>query len=285
MLAEKTQSGQEYLTLFEHAAEPMWVVNDQGCFIDVNRAAREAYGYSADQFRQLHIMDISAAESPEMLFSKIQEIDRQGTFTFETRHRMANGEFFDAEVKASVFFNKSTYILAICRDITERKQIERENRFNQQRLESLVRIFQEKSNDVQKLLDHALQEAISLTESRLGYIYHYDDKKQEFILNTWSKEVMQECMILNPSTTYELGKTGIWGEVVRQRKPIMINDFQAPHPLKKGYPEGHAPLHRFLSLPVIENDDKIVAVVGVANAAREYTQTDKIGRASCRVTV
>ena len=95
MLAEKTQGGQEYLTLFEHAAEPMWVVNDQGYFIFVNRAAREAYGYSADQFRQLHIMDISAAESHDMLFSRILEINRKGTLTFETRHRMANGEFLD----------------------------------------------------------------------------------------------------------------------------------------------------------------------------------------------
>ena len=61
---------------------------------------------------------------------------------------------------------------------------------------------------------------------------------------------MKECGVLNPQTIYELDKTGIWGEVVRQRKEIIVNDFLAYHPLKKGYPEGHAPLYRFLSIPI-----------------------------------
>ena len=84
---------------------------------------------------------------------------------------------------------------------------------------------------------------------------------------------MKECTVTDPQTCYELDKTGIWGEVVRQRQPIILNDFQAPHQLKKGYPEGHAPLYRYLSLPVFDQD-KIVAVVAVANKESDYTRTD-----------
>jgi len=84
---------------------------------------------------------------------------------------------------------------------------------------------------------------------------------------------MKECTIANPQTCYELDKTGIWGEAVRQRKPIIVNDFPAEHPLKKGYPEGHAPLSRFLTVPVF-NEDQIVAVVGIANKARDYDESD-----------
>lgn len=46
---------------------------------------------------------------------------------------------------------------------------------------------------------------------------------------------MPACTVANPSTIYKLEKTGIWGEAVRQRRPIMVNDFDAPEPLKKGY--------------------------------------------------
>ena len=53
----------------------------------------------------------------------------------------------------------------------------------------------------------------------------------------------------------------------------MVNDFQAPHPLKKGCPPGHATLTKYLTLPVV-SDGKIVAVVGVANKDTDYDDGD-----------
>jgi diguanylate cyclase (GGDEF)-like protein/PAS domain S-box-containing protein len=84
---------------------------------------------------------------------------------------------------------------------------------------------------------------------------------------------MQECRLQNPHTKFPLEKTGLWGEVVRQRKPIVENDFQAPNRLKKGYPEGHVPISRFMSIP-IQYNGKIVAVVGLANKPADYTDND-----------
>ena len=158
-------------------------------------------------------------------------------------------------------------------DITERKRAEEVMQLNEARLEKIVDILHYKAFSVQDFLDHALEGALELTHSRLGYIYFYDEDSEEFVLNTWSKEVMKECSIANPQTRYELEKTGIWGEAVRQRQPILVNDFQAPNPLKRGYPEGHAPLHRYLTVPVFIGG-RIVAVVGVANKESDYNQTD-----------
>lgn len=78
---------------------------------------------------------------------------------------------------------------------------------------------------------------------------------------------------LEPSTVYELDKTGVGGEAVRQGKPIIINDFAAPNALKKGYPEGHSPLARFLTVPV-RSAGRIVAVVAVANKQTDYEAVD-----------
>jgi PAS domain S-box-containing protein len=141
------------------------------------------------------------------------------------------------------------------------------------RWHSLLRILQYKSRTVKDLLDYTLNEAIGLTGSKIGYIYNYDVQRREFVLNSWSENVMKDCKIVDPQTCYELDKTGLWGEAVRQGKPIIRNDYQAPDLLKKGLPQGHINLNRFLTLPVFA-EGVIVAVVGVANKETDYDQTD-----------
>jgi PAS domain S-box-containing protein len=136
-----------------------------------------------------------------------------------------------------------------------------------------VNVLQNTSDSVQTFLDQALNEAIALTGSRIGYIYFYNEDRKEFILNTWSRDVMNECSLTEKHTVYQLEKTGLWGEAVRQRKPIIVNDFEAPNPRKRGCPHGHAKLSRFMTIPVFKGD-AIVAVVGVANKQAEYDQTD-----------
>ncbi len=140
-------------------------------------------------------------------------------------------------------------------------------------LELMLEVAQFQTTNVQELLDFSLEKVLALTESSIGYIYHYYEEKQQFVLNTWSKGVMPSCRVAEPQTVYHLDKTGIWGEVVRQRRPIMVNDYAVPSDLKKGYPEGHVPLSRFLSIPVFDKD-KIVAVVGVANKVLPYDQAN-----------
>jgi len=148
-----------------------------------------------------------------------------------------------------------------------------ERALNEARLESLLAINRFPAKDIQELLDFSLLQAISLTSSQYGYIYFYDEDTQKFTLNTWSNGVMADCAIAEKRTVYDLSKTGIWGEAVRQRRPILINDFPAPNHLKKGYPQGHVALTRFLTIPVMR-DERIVAVVGVGNKKDDYDEAD-----------
>ena len=54
-------------------------------------------------------------------------------------------------------------------------------RVGNERLESLLRISQHSTDNIQELLDFALVEAINLTNSKIGYIYFFDDIKQKII--------------------------------------------------------------------------------------------------------
>ncbi|MCU0800143.1 MAG: PAS domain S-box protein, partial [Candidatus Thermoplasmatota archaeon] len=172
-----------------------------------------------------------------------------------------------------VFRSSDGNVIAVYDDLTEMKGSEEERLLNERRLESLYRISIYEKDDIQDFLDIALDEAIQLTGSKIGYLYFYDTMKKEFTLNSWSKGVMKECTIQEKQTVYQLEKTGIWGEAVRQGRPIIINDFQAPDPLKKGYPEGHASLSKFLTIPIFHKS-VIEGVIGVANKETDYNSSD-----------
>ncbi len=67
-------------------------------------------------------------------------------------------------------------------------------------------------------------------------------------------------------------QAGIWADALRQRQPVVINDY-ATHQGKKGLPEGHAHLERLISVPVIDNG-KVVMLTGVGNKVTPYTDQD-----------
>ena len=146
-------------------------------------------------------------------------------------------------------------------------------KLSEARLESLLRIVQHKFISAQELLDFALEEGIKLTGSKIGFIHYYDEQAQRFTCNSWSKEVMAECRISGNQPSHPLELAGMWGEAVRRRHPIIVNDFARPEYPLRGYPSGHAPLHRFMSIPVFSNDD-IVAAIGVANKGIDYDDSD-----------
>ncbi len=180
----------------------------------------------------------------------------------------ARGRMIEVDIRG-----KALRMVGVLSEIAERKRAEEVVQRNEARFRCLASLLEYRGGSIKDFLDFALDEAIKLTQSKFGYIYFYHEDRQLFILNSWSKGVMKECAIVDPQTCYELDKTGIWGEAVRQRQPIMLNDFQAAHPLRKGYPEGHAKLHKYLTVPVFSGN-QIVAVVAVANKERDYEEAD-----------
>ncbi len=138
---------------------------------------------------------------------------------------------------------------------------------------ALTRLYRLSEESIPNVLDYALDEARLLTGSAIAFICFYNEPAQLFTLHAWSKNVMDICKTATKPTTYELECTGIWGEAIRQRRPFVISDMKAPHPLKKGCPEGHVSLHNFLAIPVFQGKS-IVAVVAVANKQGDYAQKD-----------
>jgi len=253
-------------------------IHDKGRILECNLGLSQITGYSYEELIGMDGLLLIAPDSREMVLNNILAGYEK---PYEALGLRKSGEIFPLRLEARNVPYKGKNVRTVeFRDITESKQWEQliikkteEIEFHNQRLESLFEISQYQTNSIQELLDFALSEAIKLTNSKIGYIYFYNEVDKHFVLNTWSKDVMQECKVMNPQSIYELDKTGCWGEAVRQRKPIMINDYQAENSFKKGVPEGHVKLVKFLTIPVF-SDDKIVAVAGVANKESDYDNSD-----------
>ncbi len=264
------ENEQKYRALFDLESDALFLIDsDTGEILEANRAASTLYGHSHDELLKRRNLDLSA--EPERTHRAMTE---KHTAIPVRQHRRADGTVFPVEIAASHFdWQGRACHLAAIRDITERMRTGEELRTNTARLQALLRIAEQRDETDQQFLDRALGEAIAITGSRYGHIYHYDETAQRFVLNTWSRDVMPACRIADPRTCYALDQTGIWGEAVRQRRPIVLNDFATHHPLKKGYPEGHVALTRFLTIPVFDGD-RIIAVVGVANKESDYGDPD-----------
>jgi hypothetical protein len=85
---------------------------------------------------------------------------------------------------------------------------------------------------------------------------------------------MMSCAMMTKPIVYKMEDTGLWGDAVRERKPVITNDYKSlVKPTKKGYPQGHVNVRRHMNLPIFEGKH-IALVIGVGNKLAEYTNDD-----------
>ncbi|MFH0821238.1 MAG: GAF domain-containing protein [Pseudomonadota bacterium] len=125
-----------------------------------------------------------------------------------------------------------------------------------------------------ELLDSFVQRAVNMTESDMGYFAVLNDKGDLLTMLAWSVTAMDTCAMIDQPLLYPVKQTGLWGDAVRERCPVITNDYESSRRVtKKGYPKGHVDVLRHANLPVWEGD-RIVGVVGVGNKNSDYTQGD-----------
>ena len=173
-----------------------------------------------------------------------------------------------AEVAADIGFALNSIRLE-----EERERADVALRLEQARLEALLKLGSMTDAPMQGIMDFALEEAVRLTESEIGYLAFMNEDESVLTMHSWSKTAMEQCAIIDKPIVYPVEMTGLWGEAVRQRKPVVTNDYSAPSPLKKGHPEGHINMVRHMNIPVFDGE-RIVAVAGVGNKNTPYHDAD-----------
>ena len=169
--------------------------------------------------------------------------------------------------------NTVSRIAGIAEDITERKRSEQARLREETRITALLTLNEMVEAEEPEVADFALEKGILLTDSQIGFLGFMNEDESVMQIHAWSASVMKECAVADKPLSFPIADAGLWGEAVRRREPIVVNDYAHRAEAKKGVPKGHVPVKRFLSIPVLDGE-RIVAVSAVANKREEYTQED-----------
>ena len=126
--------------LLENAADAVEILDADGRFLEVNRAACEQLGYRREELIGRTPAVLDARMSEESIRAAIAEVRVSGGMVFETVHRTRDGVEFPVEVHATpVSYRGLPAVMSIVRDITERKRHEEIQR-NARKAEGLVQM-------------------------------------------------------------------------------------------------------------------------------------------------
>lgn len=164
-------------------------------------------------------------------------------------------------------------VKALEQQTVEPKGSEKERIQLRRQLESLRNIARMVDADYRALCDQVLSEILDMTQSEYAFYGFLDEDETVMTLYSWSREVLEECTVVDKPIHYPIAKAGIWADAVRKRRVLIINDYQADHTGKKGVPEGHVELTRILSVPVF-SQGRTVALAAVSNKQSDYVDDD-----------
>ena len=247
------------------------VADKYGNIIEVNQQFEGELGYDAKELEGKRILSFVHKDDLSKTINAIRDLKKNIPLVgFINRYRCKDGTYKYLEWHSQP---QGNYMYASARDITKKIESEKEIKKNLLIKEKHLQLMRLNNISIKEFLNKSLEYVIEFTGSELGYIFLYNAIKEEFLLHSWSESVLKECMIKDSKRLYYLGKVGLWGEVVRQRKPVIVNDYMASLLKKNGMPKGHVQIKNFLSIPVY-SDGEIVAVVGAANKKTDYNEED-----------
>ena len=188
--AEQTLQASErnYREIFEGTNDAIFVHElSTGSIVGANRKASELMGYSIEELCRFTVGELSAGESPYSQTEAAQRIKKaieEGPQVFEWLSKRKNGELFWVEVSLKLaVIGGQDRVLAIARDITQRKQAEQEHLAHVRFLESLEQIDRVicRTDDLEAMMGDVLEATrVILDCDRAFLIYPCDPDAPTF---------------------------------------------------------------------------------------------------------
>lgn len=129
---ELRKSEERYKHLFQNANDPIFILDPDLRFIDVNNRAVDIFGYMRSELRQMSVLDLTPEEHAHRLKGELKK--RESALMseiFSGTLQARKGDQLDVEISSSALFEDRRMIgsIHIIRDITEHRKMEREIKY------------------------------------------------------------------------------------------------------------------------------------------------------------
>ncbi|MBU1247667.1 MAG: PAS domain S-box protein, partial [Proteobacteria bacterium] len=132
-------SEERYRRIFDTTADCLIIANMEGFIQEVNLAACEVYGYSREEFVGMNVSQFIHPDSMDVFKDFQQQSKERRFFRGETRDRRKDGTYFNTEVTgSSIRYKGKPHLMAMVRDITDRKAAQETIRENAERFQALI---------------------------------------------------------------------------------------------------------------------------------------------------
>lgn len=265
---EMRKSNLRHRSIIATARDGFLAADIEGNVIEVNTSYCNMLGYDRGELLGMRLADIDVRPQEDDLDACLAVLVANGSCLHEGFHRSKNGHELPVEVSASYSPEDDGWIYLFVRDISARKQDEKVSNLR----DNLSAMVHQAS--VVELLTRALDEAEQITGSEIAFYHFVDPGEETLTLQAWSSRTHAEACSAGTADDrhYPVSEAGVWVDSVIQRKPVIYNDY-ASIAHRKGLPEGHSALRRFVTVPVFRGQH-IVAVMGVGNKEKDYDARD-----------
>ena len=124
---ELKQLEDKFQKLFNSSGDDIFVTDIDENIIEVNQASCNTLGYTREELLNKKISEIKSEKYKGSIAKNREKIYKDSAYTFETEHITKNGKIIQVEMIARlVDYNNEKLILSVARNISNRKEVERE---------------------------------------------------------------------------------------------------------------------------------------------------------------
>lgn len=266
---------QLFQNLINQSNDAIFVVEPEtGLFEYVNDKACSALGYTREELLNMGVVDIEAI-MPESFSWKehVKQVKKKGFMILEGSHKRKDGTMFPVEVNVKyVTEEKKGYMIAVVRDITERKRAEESLAFEineHKRTEEVLRVSEEKY----RRLVESLQDNYFFYSHDTNGIFTYLSPSMNNILGYSPEE------FLTHYTEY-LTDNPINKEVVHHTELSIKGIKQPPYEVEINHKDGAIRTLQVQEVPIFDKNGKVIAVEGIAEDVTEKKRAERVLRES-----
>jgi PAS domain S-box-containing protein len=129
-----------FRTLVDHSIDSLEVIDpDTGRFLDVSQRSCLDLGYSREELLSMRVFDIAPDIDAAEWTGRTKALRRDKSQTVFGHHVRKDGTKFPVEVNVGLVRLDRDYLVAVVRNVTERKQAEEELRESERRLSDMLR--------------------------------------------------------------------------------------------------------------------------------------------------